>query len=137
MTQKEIITRPIKQGYKYLYRYLPLHWRTPEVFSKTYDLLKESQWWDKEKLEEYQQIQLQTFLQHANTNVPYYTRIINERGMKPEDIKTKADLVQLRFLTKKLIRDNFPDLVAKNIFHKELYKVETSGSSVSPLSFYW
>ncbi len=52
------------------------------AFLKTYRLLKKSQWWTKEQLEEYQMQQLSKLLNHAYENVPYYRRIFDERGLK-------------------------------------------------------
>ena len=51
------------------------HLILPGTFLRTYTLLKESQWWSKEKLEEYQLLQMKKLLNHANENVPYYKKV--------------------------------------------------------------
>jgi len=128
---------PIKQGIKYIYSVVPLHFRYSKVFWDTYNLLKESQWWSREKLEDYQMQQLQKLLNHAYENVPYYRRVFDERGLKPKNIKSKEDLVKLPILTKDIVRNNMNDLLARNINRKEFVPVKTSGSTVSPLYFFW
>lgn len=128
---------PIKQSIKYIYSAVPLRFRLGKVFWDTYNLLKESQWWSRERLEDYQLQQLQKLLNHAYTNVPYYRRVFEERGIRPKDIKVKEDLAKLPLLTKDIVRNNINDLLARNMKRKEFYSVKTSGSTVSPLSFFW
>ena len=85
-------------------------WENPE-FLKWYNFLQESQWWSREKLEEYQMGQLNKLLHHAYKNVPYYRRVFDERGLKPENIQNFNDLSKLPYLTKEIIRENLSELV--------------------------
>ena len=41
-------------------------------------------------------------------NVPYYRNLMDEKGVKPEDIKSIDDVHQLPFLTKNDLRDAYP-----------------------------
>ena len=133
----EKLPYPIKQSLQYIYGTIPLPVQYGKVFRDKYKFLQESQWWSREKLEEYQMKQLEKLLKRAYENVPYYKRVFDERGLKPEDLKTKDDLIKLPILTKEIIRNNFNDLLDKNIHKKELFSMKTSGSTVSPLSFFW
>lgn len=128
---------PMQQVLKYIYRVVPLQVRYGNVFRNTYKFLQESQWWSKKELECYQLHQLEALLKHAYENVPYYKKVFDERDLKPEDIQSKEDLTQLPILTKDIIRNNFHELLAKNIPGKDLFPVKTSGSTVSPLVFFW
>ena len=128
---------PIKLGIKYPIGVVPLPIRYGRVFRDTYRFLQESQWWSKEKLEDYQMLQLKNLLDHAYKNVPYYRRVFDERDLKPKDIQSKEDLTKLPILTKEIIRHNFSDLLAENIPKRELFEKQTSGSTASPLSFFW
>jgi len=83
---------PIKQGAKYIYGVIPPRFRYSKIFWDTYSFLQESQWWSKEKLEEYQMQQLEKLLNHAYNNVPYYKKVFDERGLKPKDIQDFDDL---------------------------------------------
>jgi phenylacetate-CoA ligase len=107
------------------------------VFWKTYNLLKESQWWHRGQLEEYQLRQLGRLLEHAYNNVPYYRRVFDERGLEPKDIQDFNDLRKLPFLTREIIGDNLNDLKARNYSARRLEYVTTSGSTGTPLGFYY
>ena len=110
-------------------------WKNPE-FLKLYNFLQESQWWSKEKLEEYQMRQLEKLLKHAYENVPYYRRVFDERRLKPKDIQDFDDFKKLPYLTKDDVRKNLKDLIARNIPKKDMQYVTTGGTSGKPLGFY-
>jgi len=127
---------PIKQGIKYIYGAIPARFRYGKVFWDTYNFLQESQWWSREKLEEYQMRQLSNLLHHAYKNVPYYQKVFNERGLRPKDIQNFDDLRKLPYLTKEIIQENLPDLVARNCPKSKLQYVTTGGSTGIPMGFY-
>jgi len=141
MSMRELAKRclpyPAKQGLKHIYGAIPSHLRYGRVFRNTYYFLQESQWWSREKLEEHQMQQLSELLWRAYENVPYYRRIWNERGLRPKNIQDFDDLKKLPYLTKEIIRENLPDLVARNYPRSKLEYVVTGGSTGIPLGFYW
>jgi phenylacetate-CoA ligase len=134
---KKKIPYPLKQALKHIYATIPLPLRYGKTFRDTYNFLQESQWWSKEKLEEYQMQQLSKLLNHAYENVPYYRRVFDERGLKPKDIQDFDGLRKLPYLTKDIIRKNLSDLVAQNCPESKLYYVATGGSTGIPLGLYW
>jgi phenylacetate-CoA ligase len=127
---------PIKQVLKYIYGTIPFHFRYSKVFWDTYNFLQESQWWSKEKLEEYQMKQLEKLLRHSYENVPYYRRVFDERGLKLKDIQDFDDLKKLPYLTKEIIQNNLEDLVAQNYPKSKLQYSTTGGSTGIPMGFY-
>jgi phenylacetate-CoA ligase len=126
----------MKQPLRYIYGALPPRLRYSKVFWETYNFLQESQWWSRQKLEEYQMQQLSQLLNHAYENVPYYRRVFDERGLKPKDIQSLGDLRKLPYLTKDDFKKHFSELVATNINLKNLSLSHTSGTSGKPLQFY-
>jgi len=130
------LPHPIKQGLKYIYGAIPSRIRYGKVFWDTYNFLQESQWWSREKLEEYQMQQLEKLLKHAYENVPYYRRVFDERGLKPKDIQDFDDLKKLPYLTKGIVRENLNNLIARNIPKRDIEYVTTGGTSGKPLGFY-
>jgi len=99
--------------------------------------LKETQWWSRKELQELQNEKVQRLVWHAYKNVPYYRRILKERCLLPQDIRTVEDLQKLPVLRKKDIRKHFSDqLIAKNIDKRELSMSRTAGSTGEPLFFY-
>ena len=130
------LPKSVQYAARYAYSTIPLPIRYGKVFWETYNFLPESQWWSREQLEEYQLEQLSKLLHHAYENVPYYHRIFDERGLKPKDIQDFKDLQKLPYLTKEIIQENLPDLVARNYPRSKLQYVTTGGSTGIPLGFY-
>jgi len=110
-----------------------LHYRT---FKKKYNFLKESQWWSKEKIEEYQLNQLNKLIHHAYENVPYYTNLFDNLGLKPRDIQDFKDLKKLPYLTKQIVKENIIDLKAKNYSRRKFEFITSGGSTGKPLVMY-
>jgi len=80
--------------------------------------------------------QLSKLLHHAYENVPYYRRVFDDRGIKPKDIQDFDDMSKLPYLTKAIIQENLPALVAQNYPKSKLQYVTTGGSTGIPLGFY-
>ena len=127
---------PLEQGFRYVYSVVPVSLRYGKVFREMYAFLQESQWWSKERLEDYQMQQLESLLKHAYESVPYYRRVLDEYGIKPHHIQTKEDLKLLPYLTKDSFRDNFKDMIAQNYDLRAVSKSHTSGTTGKPLQFY-
>ena len=47
-------------------------------------------------------------VRHVYANVPYYKRLMDEKGVTPGDIKSRDDLYKLPFLTKNDLREAYP-----------------------------
>ncbi|MFX0132865.1 MAG: phenylacetate--CoA ligase family protein [Candidatus Hodarchaeota archaeon] len=118
------------------YRIVPFPYVFRFEFAKYYKFLMQSQWWSQEKLEEFQNKRLQIVIKHAYENVPYYRKIFNDRGLSPNDIKSKEDLKILPVLTKNDVRENFNNLLAKNFIKFKPSCFHTSGSTGEPLHYY-
>jgi len=105
------------------------------TIQKKLKFLLKSQYWSRKKIEGYQNKRLRELMEHAYTNVPYYTKLFDKLRLKPSDIKTKKDLKKLPILTKEIIRKNAEELRAKNYLRKS-YQSFTSGSTGTPMIFY-
>ncbi|MDE6787890.1 MAG: phenylacetate--CoA ligase [Ruminococcus sp.] len=68
-------------------------------------------------------------VKHVYENVEYYRNLMDEKGVKPEDIKSTDDLHKLPFLTKSDLRDAYPyGLLAKPL--SECVRIQsTSGTT--------
>ncbi len=62
----------------------------------------------REELEAIQLARLKETVERVYKKVPAYARKMDEAGVKPEDIRTLADLARLPFVTKQDMRDNYP-----------------------------
>jgi len=62
----------------------------------------------RDKLAELQLERLQTVVKHAYDNNPNYKKSFDAKGVKPEDIKSLADVAKLPFTVKTDLRDAYP-----------------------------
>ncbi len=62
----------------------------------------------RDQLEKLQLQRLQATVEHVYNNVAFYRRTMDERGVKPSDIQSPADLLKLPFTAKQDLRDNYP-----------------------------
>lgn len=121
---------------KIYYDLVPFHVRYGKVFKDQYDFLMKSINWNSEELLEYQTKQFLNLIKHCYENVPYYTKVFNERGLTPESFKSIDDIKLLPYLTKDIIRENQNDLIASNMRHMKTYECRTSGSTGKKLVFH-
>ncbi len=81
---------------------------------------------------------LQKVVHRAYENVNFYRRWLDDAGVRPEDIRTVADLCRIPVTDKALLREaGFPEIVHRHRSDRSrLLKMKTSGSSGSPYVFY-
>ncbi len=104
--------------------------------SKHLKNLERSQYWTKAQIDAYQNSKLATLVHHAYTNVPFYHDLFDNLKLKPEDIRTKADLGKLPIITKEDLKKNKDKFLARNIAKKELVYSSSSGSTGEPFQYY-
>ena len=69
---------------------------------------KEIETASREQLKAWQDERLVRQVRHVWDNVPYYRKKMEEKGLRPEDIKSTGDLHKLPFLSKADLRDAYP-----------------------------
>ncbi|MDY6867149.1 MAG: hypothetical protein SVT56_04480 [Chloroflexota bacterium] len=101
------------------------------------DELNRTQWLDRDELLNLQRVKLHRLLEKAYTYVPYYRRLFDDVGFKPDDILRDMKFLQkIPFLTKDIIRANLEDLQTTDPqIQPQLSSLSTSGSSGQPLQF--
>lgn len=62
----------------------------------------------REKIVEIQNEKIKKQVKHVYENVEYYRKLMDEKGVKPEDIQTIDDIKKLPFLTKADLREAYP-----------------------------
>ncbi|OUS23390.1 capsule biosynthesis protein CapK [Thalassotalea sp. 42_200_T64] len=95
--------------------------------------LEQSQWFSTNQILAAQNARLSNFLQKTVNHVPYFRKVFADANLQPSQIKSVADLAQLPFLTKTIVRENFDDLKSNKSGPVTLFT--TGGSSGSPLLF--
>ena len=61
-----------------------------------------------DQIKAWQDERLVKTVHHVYQNVPYYRSLMEKKGVKPEDIKSREDLHKLPFLTKDDLREAYP-----------------------------
>lgn len=107
------------------------------VFKKISDELRSCERLSKDKLEEYQSELLQKLILHSYNTVPYYQVLFNKHGISPKDIKGVGDIKRIPLLTREIVRENKERLISSSFKKSQLFPGHTSGTTGSPLQFYW
>ncbi len=96
---------------------------------------EKSQWLPLDELTAYQEQRLRHTIRQAYHHVPYYRWLLDQRGLKPRDLRTIKDLSRLPLISKEEVRANRDTLVADNSrrFHPAV--ICTSGTTGQPLRF--
>lgn len=61
-----------------------------------------------DQIKSWQSERLVKTVEHVYAHVPYYKRLMDEKGVQPGDIRSVADLHKLPFLTKDDLREAYP-----------------------------
>jgi phenylacetate-CoA ligase len=94
--------------------------------------LKDSQWWPKERLLEFQWQELQKLLRHSYEQVPYWQDIFKKLGITSKDIRDYSDFQKFPITSKEDIKSNKTQMIARNYLGKTWTK-STGGSTGVPL----
>lgn len=127
---------PLLQPIKYLYGAVPSSVRLGRVFWDTYDFLRDSEAWDRTRLEEYQMNQLVRLLAQAKATVPYYGRLFAEYGFDPHDLSSLTDLSRIPVLEKDTVRTAGTEMLSTAVSRRGLRVSHTSGTTGKPLQFW-
>ncbi|MDL2280757.1 phenylacetate--CoA ligase [Selenomonadales bacterium OttesenSCG-928-I06] len=63
---------------------------------------------DPSKMESLQEERLLKVVKYTYENVPFYNELLKEHKISPQDIKSKADISKLPFITKQNMRERYP-----------------------------
>ena len=88
-----------------------------------------------EQTEALQNRRLRALLHHAFTQVPYYARLANDHGLDSANITSAADLRNMPFLTKDIVREHQHELTSSDWRVRRPLVCSTSGSTGSPMTF--
>lgn len=95
--------------------------------------LSKTQWFDKLELQELQLKLLKRLIGHCYRTVPFYRSLMDNRGIKVEDISTLDDIKKFPILTKKDVLEAGNAIISNKYPKWLLHKANTSGTTGSPL----
>ena len=102
-------------------------------FRKQLVWLKESEWWSKDQIRDYQNEQFCKIVHHAVATVPFYRDFYSDQGVDLDQIRSIEDVQRLPILTKQMVRENQGQLVSNAYNPAKLAKGLTSGTSGTPV----
>ena len=82
-----------------------------------------------ERIEAIQNRRVRAIVAHAYRTVPYYRRVMDEAGLRPEDFQTAADLARLPILTGRQLAADPADFRSTRHPDERSFPVSTSGTS--------
>lgn len=106
-------------------------------FEHTLSELGATQWFPDEKITEYQFLRLRKLFQHAYETVPFYAKLYEKHGVNPSNLQAIEDLKKFPLITREDVRNAKDDLISRKFRKRDLVHGHTSGTTGSPLSFYW
>jgi phenylacetate-CoA ligase len=107
-------------------------------FRMAYDvasLLRHTRW-SRERLLDYQDKRVREIVRYAFDNVPFYHDKFLKSGVRPDDVKSVADLNRLPIIRREELQENSGRIISSEFDSNRLNVVSTSGSSGKPLITY-
>jgi phenylacetate-CoA ligase len=96
--------------------------------------LRHNQWLPRKKLDQLQFKKLKAIVSHAYEKVPFYRRLYNEHGVRPDILRTLDDIRKFPILSKELVRDvPLEDRTAAGVDVSRCTLRTTSGSTGIPV----
>lgn len=110
--------------------------RFNHYFREYLTFLRESQWWDSEKIQLYQEERLKHIIQHAYNVSPYAKMQLDAVGIKPADIVSIESLKKIPLSSKDSIRDSGLKYHNTSLAKSKIRIGLTSGTSGRAFSLY-
>jgi phenylacetate-CoA ligase len=102
---------------------------------KYFSLLEKTDWYSEKQLTDLQNEMLFKLVKHSYEQVPYYNKLFSDYGLLPQDVTSRQDLKKIPILSKQDVRDNYNDLISKDINSRRTKYHSTGGSTGVPLQF--
>lgn len=93
--------------------------------------LRRAQWWGRAELARYRGETLSALIRTAYAEVPFYRRLLDEAGVKPDSVRTPDDLGRIPVVTKAMLRAVYPHDTTRDT-GQETYEACSSGSTGTP-----
>lgn len=98
--------------------------------------LRESEWASTDEIRAYQEAQLQVMVRHCYDTVPYYRDLFDGLHLRPDDIRSAADLPKLPVINKHVLREHQARFFSRAFDRRKLAAILTSGTTGTPLMMY-
>ena len=92
--------------------------------------------WTPAEVKAWQEERLQAFVWHAYEHTAYYRREFDNLGLKPEDIRTRADLQKLPVITKETVNAHYEEFIPDNLSAFKYRLCRSGGTTGVPIQYY-
>jgi len=131
----ESLPAPAREALEQAVSFVPRPWLYGGTFRATRALLARTESMPVDQLAAWQDERVRQLVGWAHARVPYWRRVMKERGLEPADIRGASDLRLLPFLTKETLREHAAELLAEGVPDAKKEQVSTGGTSGEPLRF--
>jgi phenylacetate-CoA ligase len=132
----EMTPLPVKATLGRILGLLPLPRVLGRSFRENQEHVHEAQWWNAERVREYQLGKLREVLKLAYEKTPFYRRMFDAVGFRPGDLHSLSEACRLPVIERKVICENLPDMCTKSVKNLDVDFGATGGMSGIPLHFY-
>ncbi len=98
--------------------------------------LDRMQYWPAERLDQFKFQRLRSLLDHAYRNVPFYRRLWDSCGCRPEDCHRLESLTGFPVVTKSMLREAGREALDQSAPRRSLLRGQSGGSTGEPLVYY-
>ena len=98
--------------------------------------LNKTQWLSNPELQKIQLKLLRRLVRHCYTSVPYYRRLMDERGITVDSVRTQEDIKKFPIINKKKVLEAGDSIISTRYPKWALRKGRTSGSTGTPMIVY-
>lgn len=132
----EMTPLPLKATLGRVLRVLPLPCVLGRSFRENQKHVREVQWWNAERVREYQLGKLREVLKLAYEKAPFYRRMFDAVGFRPGDLHSLSEVCRLPVIDRKAVCENLSDMCTKSVKNLDVDFGATGGMSGIPLHFY-
>lgn len=109
--------------------------RYGNVYKEYCDVLRQSQWYRNDQLEEIQFGRVKELLTHAKTHCEYYKHLFKECKFEPQQMRSFSDIRGLPLLDKETVRTRIGEIIPDNVAEYRVRWAHTSGTTGTGLQF--
>ena len=102
---------------------------------KWYRQIEKMSHWSREDVVNWQNQQLQHFVQHAYEHTVYYRKVFDSLNLKPADITKAEDLKLLPIVNKTIINKHHDEFIPDNLHQFRYRSGKTGGTTGEPMSY--
>jgi len=106
-------------------------------FERMSAYLEESEWFEPERLRQYQEERLAGIVRHAYDTVAYYREVMDDAGLTPDDVRSLEDLPRIPILPRRALAEGHDRLLSTAYRRRALQQVMTSGTVGTPVKISW